>query len=213
MGGVVQNFEPSKGKYFLAAALRSQSFINSDLVLQVRCRELKRADHVAFPLKGSNMEGEANGSVSAGLSYSIEIKDVYIPPWIICRICATMGSEGRSFEASITSCWLIRIKLHSVCVQFCNEPTSIALNAAVETVGQKSDTQGATGEGIQESTYAFGIPDAVVTSFMHSAFLKGMKYGNGSYHQLVFLLYNILLSSIKWRSNNELLFQVSTICC
>ena len=92
---------------------------------------------------------------------------------------------------SITSSWLIRIKLHCVCVQFCNEPTSIALNAAVETVGQKSDTQGATGEGIQESTYAFGIPDAVVTSFMHSAFLKGLKYGNGSYHQLVFLLYNI----------------------
>ena len=45
------------------------------------------------------MKDEAIGSVSAGLSYSIEIKDAYIPPWIISSICATMGSEGRSFEA------------------------------------------------------------------------------------------------------------------
>ncbi|CBI39101.3 unnamed protein product, partial [Vitis vinifera] len=69
------------------------------LCIWVRCRELKRADRVAFPLKGSNMEDEANGSVSVGLSYSIEIKDAYIPPWIIFSISATMGSEGRSFEA------------------------------------------------------------------------------------------------------------------
>ncbi|XP_034679746.1 uncharacterized protein LOC117909800 [Vitis riparia] len=69
---------------------------------EVSCRELKRADHVVFPLKGSKMKDEANESVSAGLSYSIEIKDAYIPPWIISSICATMGSEGRSFEASFT---------------------------------------------------------------------------------------------------------------
>eukprot|EP00261_Vitis_vinifera_P034278 XP_019075521.1 PREDICTED: uncharacterized protein LOC104879388 isoform X1 [Vitis vinifera] len=49
---------------------------------EVSCGELKRADHVAFPLKGSKMKDEAN-----------EIKDAYIPP------CATMGSKGRSFEA------------------------------------------------------------------------------------------------------------------
>ena len=92
--------------FFLANSIGVDAWnFSSDLVLQVRCRELKRADRVAFPLKGSNMEDEANGSVSAGLSYSIEIKDVYIPPWIICRICATMGSEGRSFEARhVKSC-------------------------------------------------------------------------------------------------------------
>ena len=45
------------------------------------------------------MKDEANESVLAGLSYNIEIKDAYIPPWIISSICATMGSEGRSFEA------------------------------------------------------------------------------------------------------------------
>ena len=52
-----------------------------------------------FLLKGSKMKDEAIESVSAGLSYSIEIKDAYIPPWIISSIWATMGSEGRSFEA------------------------------------------------------------------------------------------------------------------
>ncbi|RVW82957.1 hypothetical protein CK203_042468 [Vitis vinifera] len=79
--------------------LKCLEFFSSGLLLQVICRELKRAGHVAFPLKGSKMKDEANESVSAGLSYSIEIKDAYIPPWIISSICATMGSEGRSFEA------------------------------------------------------------------------------------------------------------------
>ena len=32
------------------------------------------------------MKDEANESVSAGLSYSIEIKDAYIPPWIRSRM-------------------------------------------------------------------------------------------------------------------------------
>ena len=50
---------------------------------------------------------------------------------------------------------------------FTTEPTSIGLNAAVETVGLKADTQAATGEAIQESTYAFGMPEAVVTCYMN----------------------------------------------
>ncbi|RVW23607.1 hypothetical protein CK203_095850 [Vitis vinifera] len=136
---------------------------SSDLVLQVRCRELKRADRVAFPLRIQHGR-RSKWKCFCWLSYSIEIKDAYIPPWIIFSISATMGSEGGALKLGMSNL-----------VTFCNEPTSIALNAAVETVGQKSDTQGATGEGIQESTYAFGIPDAVVTSFMHSAFLKGLK--------------------------------------
>lgn len=75
------------------------NFLIGDLVFQVSCRELKRADHVAFPPKGSKTKDGKNESVPAGLSYIIEIKDAYIPPWVICSICATMGSEGRSFEA------------------------------------------------------------------------------------------------------------------
>ncbi|KAL6342749.1 hypothetical protein AAG906_016583 [Vitis piasezkii] len=82
------------------------------------------------------MKDKANESVLAGLSYSIEIKDAYIPPWIISN--------------SITS-WLTRISF--VCAHgFTTEPTSIGLNAAVETVGLKANTQAATGEAIQEST-------------------------------------------------------------
>ncbi|KAL6342805.1 hypothetical protein AAG906_016640 [Vitis piasezkii] len=60
-----------------------------------------------FLLKGSKMKDEAIESVSAGLSYSIEIKDAYIPPSNF--VCA-----------------------HS----FTTEPTSTGLNAAVETVGE-----------------------------------------------------------------------------
>ena len=48
---------------------RCLEFFSSGLLLQVSCGELKRADHVAFPLKGSKMKDEANESVSAGLSY------------------------------------------------------------------------------------------------------------------------------------------------
>lgn len=55
--------------------------------------ELKRADHVAAP------PNECVQGSSAGLCYTIEIKDAYLPPWIICSVCAVMGSEGRSFEA------------------------------------------------------------------------------------------------------------------
>ncbi|RVW83021.1 Retrovirus-related Pol polyprotein from transposon RE1 [Vitis vinifera] len=102
MDRVVPNFEPSKGKCFpgLPITLEGEclGFFSSGLLLQVSCGELKRADHVVFPLKGSKMKDEANESVSAGLSYNIEIKDAYIPPWIISSICATMGSVRRSFE-------------------------------------------------------------------------------------------------------------------
>lgn len=61
--------------------------------------EWKRADHIACPPKESSDGGEHVPGSSAGLCYSIEIKDAYLPPWIICSMCAVMGSEGRSFEA------------------------------------------------------------------------------------------------------------------
>ncbi|GMY14383.1 protein downstream neighbor of son homolog isoform X1 [Fagus crenata] len=126
---------------------------------EVRCMELKRADHIAAP-KG----GECVQSSSGGLCYSIEIKDAYLPPWIICSICAVMGSEGRSFEAS-----------------FINEPTSVGLNVALGATCKKSDSQAVAGEGLQESSYAFGIPEAIVTPSLCSGSLKGLRYSNSSY--------------------------------
>ncbi|RVW11998.1 hypothetical protein CK203_091848 [Vitis vinifera] len=55
-----------------------------------------------FLLKGSKMKDEAIESVSAGLSYSIEINDAYIPPWIISmhriniKVGITLLNGGKS---------------------------------------------------------------------------------------------------------------------
>uniref|UniRef100_A0A6N2MSK7 Protein downstream neighbor of Son n=1 Tax=Salix viminalis TaxID=40686 RepID=A0A6N2MSK7_SALVM len=140
---------------FQNAALSAPELI-TDLVSQIKCVEVKRADHNAASPKGSQ------GS-STGLLSSIEIKDACIPSWIVCRVCALMGSEGRSFEASFTT-----------------DRTSIGLNVALETAGEKPD-QAAAAEGLQESSHAFGIPEATVAPCLSSGFLKGLKYCGGSY--------------------------------
>ncbi|KAF9680768.1 hypothetical protein SADUNF_Sadunf06G0155900 [Salix dunnii] len=123
---------------------------------EIKCVEVKRADHNAASPKGSQ-------DSSTGLLSSIEIKDACIPSWIVCRVCALMGSEGRSFEASFTT-----------------ERTSIGLNVALETACEKPD-QAAAAEGLQESSHAFGIPEATVAPCLGSGFLKGLKYCDGSY--------------------------------
>ncbi|KAJ6382372.1 hypothetical protein OIU77_030927 [Salix suchowensis] len=123
---------------------------------EIKCVEVKRADHNAASPKGSQ------GS-STGLLSSIEIKDACIPSWIVCRVCALMGSEGRSFEASFTT-----------------DRTSIGLNVALETACEKPD-QATAAEGLQESSHAFGILEATVAPCLSSGFLKGLKYCDGSY--------------------------------
>ncbi|KAG6770291.1 hypothetical protein POTOM_025968 [Populus tomentosa] len=126
---------------------------------EIKCVEVKRADHNAASPKGT----ESSQGSSTGLLSSIEIKDACIPPWIVCRVCALMGSEGRNFEASFTT-----------------ERTSIGLNVALETACEKPD-QAAAVEGLQESSHAFGIPEATVAPCLGSGFLKGLKYCDGSY--------------------------------
>ncbi|MBA0838067.1 hypothetical protein Goarm_010164, partial [Gossypium armourianum] len=71
------------------------------LDFQVRCMEIKRADHGAYLSHGSSTlnDGHSTPISSAGLCYSVEIKDSHIPPWIISKICALMASKGQSFEA------------------------------------------------------------------------------------------------------------------
>jgi len=66
---------------------------------QIKCMEMRRAEDIAAN-NGSIWKDNkfAQGS-SDGLLCSIEVKDTFIPPWIISGICALMGSEGRSFEA------------------------------------------------------------------------------------------------------------------
>ncbi|XWS43307.1 hypothetical protein CRYUN_Cryun16bG0091700 [Craigia yunnanensis] len=83
---------------------------------EVRCMEIKRADHGAALPQGSTLkDGYSMPILSAGLCYSIEIKDSHIPPWIISNICALMASEGRSFEARYNILSIPWIKLlHSI---------------------------------------------------------------------------------------------------
>ena len=63
---------------------------------------MRRAEQIAASYNGSiwkDGNGEsAQGSLD-GLCCSIEIKDAFLPPWIICGISALMSSEGKSFEA------------------------------------------------------------------------------------------------------------------
>ncbi|XWS66537.1 hypothetical protein CRYUN_Cryun05aG0208200 [Craigia yunnanensis] len=64
---------------------------------EVRCMEIKRADHGAALPQGSTLKDSHSMPISSsGLCYSLEIKASHIPPWIICNICALMASEGQS---------------------------------------------------------------------------------------------------------------------
>ncbi|XP_059668609.1 uncharacterized protein LOC132313713 [Cornus florida] len=132
---------------------------------EVRCKEVRKADHISFPLKEVDAKEEFNQDSSADFCYSVEIKDAYLPPWIISSVCEAMGSKATSFEAS-----------------FVTEPTSIGLNVGLEIVRQKSDPRATAVEGLQESSHAaFGIRNAIYYPQLLSAFLKGLKYCNGSY--------------------------------
>ncbi|KAE8668439.1 protein downstream neighbor of Son-like isoform X2 [Hibiscus syriacus] len=91
---------------------------------EVICMEIKRADHgTALPQGFTLNEGHSMPISSAGLCYSVEIKDSHIPPWIISNICSLMASKGQSFEASFTT-----------------EHTSVGLNIALGPVSQIADS-------------------------------------------------------------------------
>ncbi|KAF5185854.1 downstream neighbor of Son [Thalictrum thalictroides] len=132
---------------------------------EVKCKEMKKANSISPGPREPHLEDtESAKDSSAGVCYSIEIKDVILPPWVICGICASMGSEGKSFEASFTT-----------------ERTSFGLNVALDTISSKSDTEMDSSKGLQQSSHNFGIPEAVTSLTLRSASLKGLKYSNGSY--------------------------------
>ncbi|CAA2995311.1 Hypothetical predicted protein [Olea europaea subsp. europaea] len=130
---------------------------------EVRCKEVRRADHISSQLKGTSIGGEPNRDSSAGICYSVEIKDVYLPPWLISGVCNAMQSNGTDFEAS-----------------FITESSSIGLNIGLG-IAREQPNQQAAGKLLQESGNSFGIPNATLSSQMRSAFLKGLKYSGGSY--------------------------------
>ncbi|KAI3791625.1 hypothetical protein L2E82_05484 [Cichorium intybus] len=79
---------------------------------EVKCKEVRKIDHISVSNKS-----ESNASY-----YTIEIKDSYLPPWIISSVCDVMKSNGDdTFEAS-----------------FVIEPMSIGLNIGVEGVHEES---------------------------------------------------------------------------
>ncbi|KAL5739832.1 hypothetical protein ACOSQ2_029012 [Xanthoceras sorbifolium] len=132
---------------------------------EVRCMEMKQSDKFAAPHKGTvSKDGETTQVSSSGFCCSIEIKDAYLPPWIICNVCSLMGSEGESFEAS-----------------FMTERTSVGLNVALGTFSEKSDTQATTGEDMRPTCPSFGISEAIITPHLQLGFLKGLERCSGSY--------------------------------
>ncbi|KAE9621717.1 hypothetical protein Lalb_Chr01g0017711 [Lupinus albus] len=133
----------------------------------IKCMEMRRAEHIAASFNGSIMkDSESAQRSSDDLCCSIEIKDAFLPPWIISGICALMGSEGRSFEARYG---------------FVTEPSSIGLNVALKSACEKSESKGTGSENMENCNGTFGISEAVVTSSLQSCSLKGLKYYDGSY--------------------------------
>ncbi|XP_022946937.1 protein downstream neighbor of Son-like isoform X2 [Cucurbita moschata] len=132
---------------------------------QVKFKELRSANHIAAISKGnSSKDGDFIQTSSVGVSYSFEISDAYIPPWVISSVCAVMGSEGTSFEASFTTV-----------------PVSIGLNVALGSVDSKPDSRATSSEGFQPTNDAFGIPNAIASLSLRSGLLKGLKYSDSSF--------------------------------
>ncbi|KAJ0027951.1 hypothetical protein Pint_36240 [Pistacia integerrima] len=92
---------------------------------------------------------------SPGFCCSIEIKDTYLPPWIICNIFSLMSSEGKNFEASFTT-----------------ERTSVGLNVALVAACEKSDAETTEGESLPPTDPVFGISEAIVSPYLRSGYLK-----------------------------------------
>ncbi|CAA0818777.1 Unknown protein [Striga hermonthica] len=131
---------------------------------EVRCKQVRRVDYLSSQLKDSNKDSEPKSS-SAGICYSVEIKDTYLPPWVISGICNAMKCNGGDFQAS-----------------FSTEPTSTGLNVGLDVITKDQSSHLATAnEQLQENASSFSIPNTTLSLQRHSAFLKGLKYGDGSY--------------------------------
>ncbi|XP_038977709.1 protein downstream neighbor of Son-like isoform X4 [Phoenix dactylifera] len=142
-------------------------FQNASLhVPEVRCKEMRKADMVVPSSSASDTEdAEAiPGLSAAGFCYSLEIKDTVIPPWIVSGLCSAMSSDFRSFESTFT-----------------NEPASVGLNAALDSVCHKSSVPGETDKPLLDSVDAFGIREAVLDPCLSAASLRRLKFSNGAY--------------------------------
>ncbi|XP_031267800.1 protein downstream neighbor of son homolog [Pistacia vera] len=129
---------------------------------EISCTEIKRSDSIAA--KRSVTKDDEALQRSPGFCCSIEIKDTYLPPWIICNIFSLMSSEGKNFEASFTT-----------------ERTSVGLNVALVAACEKSDAETTEGESLPPTDPVFGISEAIVSPYLRSGYLKSLEHSGGSY--------------------------------
>ncbi|VAH64787.1 unnamed protein product [Triticum turgidum subsp. durum] len=131
---------------------------------EVICREMRKAD---TGLSSSTGLDEEPGSVFApppgNMCYSMEIKDVVIPPWVASGICAAMSSDTDRFDLTMGT-----------------EPSSMGLNAAFTSIGVSGQSK-APSESSPEGCEAIGIPSAVLVRSLHSASLRRLSYNHGEY--------------------------------
>ncbi|KAJ9554977.1 hypothetical protein OSB04_009591 [Centaurea solstitialis] len=124
---------------------------------EVKCKEVRKVDHISVPTTSDPNQPSPS-------YYTIEIKDAYLPPWIISSICDVIKSNGGGFEAS-----------------FVIEPMSIGLNVGLDVVSNKSDPKATTDGGLHEESCPFGVRNTVVSSHLSRGVLKSLKYSDDSY--------------------------------
>ncbi|KAL6559070.1 hypothetical protein OROHE_006439 [Orobanche hederae] len=136
---------------------------------EIKCKQLRRVDNMSSQLKDSYMDSDPKSS-HAGICYIVEVRDAYLPPWVVSGICDVMRSHGGDFQSS-----------------FSTESTSVGLNVGLDILAndQSSQLAKAADELLQENGHPFGIPNTTPSLRRHSAFLKGLKYGECSYTALL----------------------------
>uniref|UniRef100_A0ACD5ZST8 Uncharacterized protein n=1 Tax=Avena sativa TaxID=4498 RepID=A0ACD5ZST8_AVESA len=132
---------------------------------EVICREMRKADTGMASSSGLDMEdpGPAFAPPAGNMCYSMEIKDVVIPPWVVSGVCAAMSADADSFDVTMAT-----------------EPSSMGLNTAFASIGGNAGlkTPSQTPEGSCET---LGIPGAVLVPSLHTASLRRLGYSNGEY--------------------------------
>ncbi|KAL0555233.1 hypothetical protein IC582_009172 [Cucumis melo] len=135
---------------------------------QVKFKEMRSANCIAAVPKGrTSKDGDSTSPSSVGVSYSLEISDAYIPPWVVSSVCAVMamGSKGKSFEASFTT-----------------DAISTGLNVALGSVdADESNSPAKAIEGLKPINHVFGIPEVIASLSLRAGFLRSLKYSDGSF--------------------------------
>ncbi|CAM0948704.1 unnamed protein product [Alopecurus aequalis] len=135
---------------------------------EVICREMRKADTgpaSSIVLDVEEQPGSALAAPPGGnMCYSMEIKDVVVPPWVVSGVCAAMSTDAERFDVTIAT-----------------EPSSMGLNAALSTVGGNSSQSPKKKPSADGGCEALGVPGAVLVPSLHTASLRRLSYSNGEY--------------------------------